>query len=233
MEIGKKMVSQLISRFGGVVAVGLALVGYLWIASPLQAESSKAKAPTLEPGQAIATFAGGCFWCLESDMDNLPGVISTTSGYTGGTRDNPNYQNHYKAKPGGSPHFEAVQIVYDTSVLSYDDLLTVFWHSVDVTDDGGQFCDRGDSYRTAVFVTKEQRAAAEASKAEIAAGEWPKKPIVTPIIDVAEFFPAETYHQDYHTKNPIRYRYYRNGCRRDQTVKRVWGPLAYKGLPSH
>ena len=233
MEIGRKMGWQLISRFGGVVATALALVGYLWIASPTQAQSGMAKSPTVKPGQAVAIFAGGCFWCLESDMDALPGVVSTTSGYTGGTRDNPTYKTHYKSEPGGTPHYEAVKIIYDESVLSYDDLLTAFWHSVDVTDDGGQFCDRGPSYRTAVFATEEQRAEAEASKAALAGGEWPKKPIVTPILDVAEFFPAETYHQDYHTKNPVRYRYYRNGCRRNQTVKRVWGPHAYKGLPSH
>ena len=227
------MGSQLISRFGGIVASGLALAGLLWVASPSLAEGNMAKLPKLEPGQAIATFAGGCFWCLESDMDALPGVISTTSGYTGGTRDKPTYQNHYKAKAGGTPHYEAVQIVYDTSILDYDQLLTVFWHSVDVTDPGGQFCDRGPSYRTAVFVTEEQRAAAEASKTALEDGEWPKAPIVTPILDLAEFFPAETYHQDYHTKNPVRYRYYRHGCGRNQTVQRVWGPHAYKGLPSH
>jgi len=226
------MVSRLISKFGDTLLTLLAFVGFLWVVSPSKADDGMADLPKVEEGQAVAIFAGGCFWCLESDMDALPGVISTTSGYTGGTRDNPNYQTHYKAA-GGTAHYEAVQIIYDPETLSYEDLLTAFWHSVDVTDPGGQFCDRGDSYRTAVFVTEEQRAAAETSKAELEKGEWPKKPIVTPILDVAKFYPAETYHQDYHTKNPIRYRYYRNGCRRNQTVKRVWGPLAYKGLPSH
>lgn len=227
------MVSQLISRLGGTFIAAFAVVGCMSASTPTVAQSKMAPAPVVAEGQAAAIFAGGCFWCLESDMDALPGVISTTSGYTGGTRDNPNYKNHYKVNPGGTAHYEAVKIVYDPKVLSYDDLLTAFWHSVDVTDAGGQFCDRGDSYRTAVFVTEEQRAAAEASKAALEKGEWPKKPIVTPILDAAKFYPAEVYHQDYHTKNPIRYRYYRNGCGRNKTVKRVWGPLAYKGLPSH
>jgi len=230
------MASRLISKIGvGAFALAVVAAG-LWAANPSKADNSDAdstKKPAVETSgkEAVATFAGGCFWCLESDMDHLPGVISTTSGYTGGTRDNPTYKTHYKKSPGQEAHYEAVRIVYDPEVLTYDELLTVFWHSVDVTDDGGQFCDRGDSYRTAVFVTPEQREAAEASLAEIEKGEWPKDPIVTPILDIAKFYPAETYHQDYHTKNPIRYRYYRNGCGRDRTVKRVWGPLAYTGLP--
>ena len=223
------MVSRLISKFGIAAFAAVALVGCMWGSTPSQANSEMAPLPAPEAGQEVAIFAGGCFWCIESDMDHLPGVISTTSGYTGGTIPNPTYKTHYKGN--GEPHYEALQVIYDPKKVSYDDLLTVFWHSVDVTDPGGQFCDRGPQYRTAVFATDAQRAAAEASKKALANGDWPKKPIVTPILDVSEFFPAETYHQDYHTKNPIRYRYYRNGCRRNQTVKRVWGPLAYKGLP--
>lgn len=229
MEIGKKMVSQLISRISGTVIAAFAIVGCMSATTPTEAQNGMAPSPIVAEGQAVATFAGGCFWCLESDMDHLPGVISTTSGYTGGTIPNPTYKTHYKGN--GEPHYEAVKIVYDPKQVSYDQLLTVFWHSVDVTDPGGQFCDRGASYRTAVFVTPEQRAAAQASKAALGSEGWPKAPVVTPILPVAEFFPAETYHQDYHTKNPIRYRYYRNGCGRNKQVKRVWGPLAYKGLP--
>jgi len=216
----------------GVAAIAaLAIVGCMSVSTPTEAKNEMAAAPVVAAGQAVATFAGGCFWCIESDMDALPGVISTTSGYTGGTIPNPTYKTHYKGN--GKAHYEALKVVYDPKVISYDRLLTAFWHSVDVTDDGGQFCDRGDSYRTAVFVTDEQRAAAEASKAALAKGDWPKAPVVTPILPISEFFPAEVYHQDYYTKNPIRYRYYRNSCGRDKRVKAVWGPLAYKGLPSH
>ena len=233
MEIGRKMGWRLISRLGAVSAVVAAVAGYMWVSNPSLAENAadKPEQDITAESQGVAIFAGGCFWCLEADMDYLPGVLSTTSGYTAGTIANPTYKTHYKKKPGQEAHYEAVRVVYDTSVLTYEELLTAFWHSVDVTDDGGQFCDRGDSYRTAVFVTEEQRDAAEASKAQLEKGEWPKEPIVTPILDVAKFYPAETYHQDYYKKNPIRYRYYRAGCGRDRTVKRVWGPLAFTGLP--
>ena len=223
------MVSRLISSLTGLTAIALVAVGCMSAPTPTKADGM-APLPIATEGQATAIFAGGCFWCLESDMDYLPGVISTTSGYTGGTIPNPTYKTHHHG--GGDAHYEAVQVIYDPSIVSYDAILTAFWHSVDVTDDGGQFCDRGASYRTAVFaVTPEQRAKAMESKAALADGDWPKKPIVTPILDAAKFYPAEIYHQDYYKKNPIRYRYYRNGCRRDQTVKKVWGPLAYKGLP--
>jgi len=229
-EIGKRMVSQLISRFGGMAVAGLALVAGLWLSGPSLAKDDMATLPAPEAGQDVAIFAGGCFWCVESDFDHIPGVLSTTSGYTGGSIPDPTYKTHNKG--GDKAHYEAVQIIFDPAIVSYDALLTAFWHSVDVTDDGGQFCDRGASYRTAVFaVNPEQRAAADASRAALAEGEWPKEPVVTPVLDAATFYPAETYHQDYYQKNPIRYRYYRNGCRRDQTVKRVWGPLAYTGIP--
>ena len=223
------MVSRLISSVSGLAAIALVVVGCMSAPTPTKADGM-APLPTATAGQATAIFAGGCFWCLESDMDHLPGVISTTSGYTGGTIPNPTYKTHHHG--GGDAHYEAVQVIYDPDKISYDAILTAFWHSVDVTDDGGQFCDRGASYRTAVFaLTPEQRAKAEASKEALAGGDWPKKPIVTPVLDAATFYPAEVYHQDYYEKNPIRYRYYRNGCGRDKTVKKVWGPLAYKGLP--
>lgn len=229
MEIGKKMVSRLISRFSLSAIAAVALVGCMWATSPSMAKDEMAPLPQATAGQEAAIFAGGCFWCVESDFDLLPGVISTTSGYIGGTIPNPTYKTHHGAD--GEAHYEAVQVIYDPSIVSYEALLTAFWHSVDVTDDGGQFCDRGNSYRTAVFVTDDQRPIAQDSKAALAQGEWPKKPIVTPILPVQTFYPAEVYHQDYYKKNPIRYRYYRNGCGRDKTVKRVWGPLAYKGIP--
>ncbi len=174
-------------------------------------------------------FAGGCFWCVESDFDKVPGVVSTISGYTGGKTKNPTYD---QVTYGDTGHYEAVEITYDPAKVGYEALLTAFWHSVDPTDGGGQFCDRGHSYKTAVFVAnKKQRAAAEASKN--AAQKNVGKPIVTPILAAARFYAAEDYHQDYYKKSPYRYRYYRWGCGRDKKVKQVWGEHAYKGIPGH
>lgn len=176
-----------------------------------------------------ATFAGGCFWCVESDFDQIPGVVETISGYTGGSVDNPTYK---QVSAGGTGHREAVQIRYDPSQVSYGELLDAFWHSVDPTDPGGQFCDRGESYETAIFVHgEEQREAAEASKE--AAQQVLDQPIVTPIEDAGAFYPAEEYHQDYYEKNPVRYKYYRWACGRNDRVEQVWGDLAYEGIPDH
>ncbi len=176
-----------------------------------------------------ATFAGGCFWCVESDFDQVPGVVSTLSGYTGGMVPNPTYERVTAGKTG---HHEAVQITYDPSQVSYAELLTVFWHSVDPTDAGGQFCDRGESYQTAIFVSDgEQRRLAEKSKQ--AAEESLGSAIVTPIEPAGPFFPAEEYHQDFYKKSPLRYRYYRFSCGRDRRVKQLWGERAYQGIPGH
>ena len=176
-----------------------------------------------------ATFAGGCFWCVESDFDHVTGVVKTISGYTGGIIPNPTYK---QVSSGGTRHREAVQIIYEPSQVSYAELLTAFWHSVDPTDPGGQFCDRGDSYRTAIFVSdEEQRHLAEASKRAVE--EELKTTIVTPIEATGPFFPAEAYHQDYYKKAPLRYRYYRWACGRNQRVKEVWGETAYQGIPDH
>ena len=177
--------------------------------------------------RAVATFAGGCFWCVESDFDHLPGVVETVSGYTGGTVEDPTYE---QVSAGGTGHREAVRISYDPSRVSYEELLTAFWHSVDPTDPGGQFCDRGESYQTAIFVhDEEQRRVAEASKetAQEALGET----IVTPIEDAGTFYPAEDYHQDYYEKNPVRYRVYRWNCGRDDRIEQVWGGRAFEGIP--
>lgn len=174
-----------------------------------------------------AVFAGGCFWCVESDFDKIPGVVSTVSGYTGGKTTDPTYR---QVTRGGTGHYEAVEITYDPAKVSYESLLTAFWHSVDPTDDGGQFCDRGQSYETAVFVANDkERSLAEASKK--AAQELVSDPIVTPILPAAQFHVAEDYHQDYYKKNPLRYNYYRLSCGRDKKVKKVWGEHAYKGIP--
>jgi peptide-methionine (S)-S-oxide reductase len=172
-----------------------------------------------------AIFAGGCFWCVESDFDPVPGVLSTTSGYIGGENDNPTYENH----PG---HREAVRIEYDDTKTTYAKLLDVFWHSVDPLDAGGQFCDRGHSYTTAVYAADDaDLKAAEASKAEVAA--LLKEPVATEIVKAPAFWPAEDYHQDFYHKSPARYKYYRYACGRDDRVEEVWGEAAHEGIPAH
>lgn len=171
----------------------------------------------------IAIFAGGCFWCVESDFDQVKGVVSTTSGYIGGNTKNPTYKQISK---GGTGHYEAVQIKFDADTVSYAQLLNAFWHSVDVTDAGGQFCDRGDSYRTAIFATTPQQAASAGQSKSAAEAELGQE-IVTPILMAGPFYKAEDYHQDYHTKNPLKYKFYRTRCGRDKRVKQIWGNKAF------
>ncbi|MCR9237675.1 MAG: peptide-methionine (S)-S-oxide reductase MsrA [Alphaproteobacteria bacterium] len=175
-----------------------------------------------ESGTAI--LAGGCFWCVESDFDHVKGVTETTSGYIGGKTDNPTYRSH-----GRDGHLEAVKIVYDKDSADYRSLLDTFWRTIDVFDDKGQFCDKGNSYRTAVFVANdEERAIAEASKAE--AEQELGQEIKTRILDAAAFWPAEDYHQDYYEKSSARYNYYRKACGRDKRVKQIWGDAAFLGI---
>ncbi|MBM4265431.1 MAG: peptide-methionine (S)-S-oxide reductase MsrA [Deltaproteobacteria bacterium] len=170
---------------------------------------------------ATAVFAGGCFWCMEKPFDDLEGVVSTTSGYTGGTVPNPTYE---QVGEGGTGHIEAVQVVYDPRRVSYEKLLEVFWPNVDPTDGGGQFCDRGDTYLSAVFVqSDEERQLAEKSKAAAEKKKRVPEPIVTRIVQAAPFYPAEDYHQNYYQENPVRYRYYRYTCGRDERLAEVWG----------
>jgi peptide-methionine (S)-S-oxide reductase len=188
------------------------------------AGAQMAKVPAAPPGSAVATFAGGCFWCMEAPFDKEPGVIATTSGYAGGTKANPTYE---EVSSGGTGHAEAVQVLYDPRKVSYEKLLDIFWHNVDPTVKDRQFCDVGTQYRTAIFVkTDEERRAAEASKAALEKGKPFKEPIVTPVVALTEFWPAEEYHQDYYKKNPIRYTYYRTGCGRDARLKQLWGSAA-------
>ncbi|MFZ1415395.1 MAG: peptide-methionine (S)-S-oxide reductase MsrA [Defluviicoccus sp.] len=182
---------------------------------------SAADTPAAAAQVARAVFAGGCFWCMEPPFDALPGVVATVSGYTGGNRENPSYE---QVSAGGTGHFEAIEVTYDPARVSYGQLLDVFWRNVDPLDDGGQFCDRGDSYRTAVFyATEEEKAAALKSREAAAAKLLIKGPIVTPLLPAVKFYPAEDYHQDYYQKNPLRYKYYRYACERDQRLKEVWG----------
>ena len=182
-------------------------------------------------GEAVATFAGGCFWCVEADFDKVPGVVRTVSGYTGGPVKNPTYE---KVSAGGTGHREAVQIFYDPKKVSYEKLLDIFWRSVDPTDAGGQFCDRGRSYETAIFANSPaQRRLAETTKQKLQESGILNAPIVTPIETAAAFYPAEDYHQDYYKKSPLRYGLYRFGCRRDARIREVWGKDAYRGIPAH
>ena len=182
------------------------------------------KPPSADGTRAVATFAGGCFWCMEPPFDKLPGVISTTSGYTGGKVANPTYE---QVSSGGTGHAEAVQVVYDPSKITYQQLLAVFWRNIDPHDAGGQFCDRGDQYRTAIFVHDEtQRRLAEESKRALERGGRLKKPIVTEIVTAGPFYAAEEYHQDYYVKNPVRYKFYRQNCGRDARLRQVWGDEA-------
>jgi len=174
-----------------------------------------------EPTRKEATFAGGCFWCMEGPFDKLEGVISTTSGYTGGGKKSPTYE---EVSAGGTGHAESVRVVYDPAKIGYERLLEVFWHNIDPLARERQFCDTGNQYRSAIFYHDEtQRRAAETSKSAIETSGRLKGPIATQIVPAGDFWPAEEYHQDYYTKNPIRYRYYRNGCGRDARLKEIWG----------
>ncbi len=169
----------------------------------------------------VATFAGGCFWCMEPPFDKLDGVISTTSGYTGGHLKKPSYK---QVSAGGTGHAEAIQVRYDPEKISYEELLEVFWRNIDPTAVDRQFCDGGSQYRSGIFVhDAAQREAAERSKAELEANKPFDGPIVTEIVDADTFYPAEDYHQDYYLKNPIRYKYYRYGCGRDKRLEELWG----------
>lgn len=175
-----------------------------------------------------AIFSGGCFWCVESDFDHVAGVLETISGYTGGHLDNPRYEDVVTETTG---HRESVKVIYDPTRVTYEELLTAYWHSVDPTDPGGQFCDRGESYTTAIWVNgSDQRAAAEASKKAVAADLNVNAKIVTPILDAKTFFPAEDYHQDYYRKNPVQYNFYRFRCGRNARVDQVWGKTSYLGI---
>jgi len=205
-----------------VAAVVLAL-GYVWLRGGFvgafdRVAAQSSAAPAAAPdGLAKATFAAGCFWCVEADFDKLPGVVSTTSGYTGGSLKNPTYE---QVSRGGTGHTEAVEIVYDPAVVTFETLVEHFWKNVDPFSAGRQFCDVGDQYRPAIFTHDEaQRAAAERSKRAVQE-RFGKSPVVE-IAPAGPFYRAEAYHQDYYRKNPVQYRYYRWRCGRDAALERL------------
>lgn len=198
---------------------GLIVVHVLLMAAP--AAAGKNDAPGGGRPMEKATFAGGCFWCMEHPFDQLEGVVTVTSGYTGGTRKNPTYE---EVSGGGTGHAESVQIVFDPARISYEKLLDVFWHNVDPTTPDRQFCDVGRQYRSAIFYHGEaQKRLAEESKRKLEKSKMFNGGIVTEITPAAEFYPAEEYHQQYYKKNPIRYHFYRTSCGRDRRLKELWG----------
>ncbi len=186
--------------------------------------NAQAVAQTNPPTSAKAIFAGGCFWCVESDFDKVPGVLSTLSGYTGGKTANPTYQQVSAHTTG---HAEAVEVVFDPAKVSYAQLVEHFWRTIDPTVKDQQFCDHGSPYRTAIFAQDaEQLKVAQASRAALQKSKPFKEPIVTEIALATPFYPAEEYHQDYYKKNPVRYKYYRTSCGRDARLKQLWGATA-------
>lgn len=199
-----------------VICVALTLLA----SGAVAAGREEGKTVMNEPELATATFAGGCFWCMEPPFDTLAGVVATISGYTGGHKDNPTYE---EVTTGTTGHVEALQVLFDPAKTSYEQLLEVFWENINPTDADGQFVDRGPQYRSAIFYhDAEQQRLAEASKARLAASGRFRGAIVTPILAAGPFYPAEEYHQDYYQKNPLRYKYYRYSSGRDQFLEKVW-----------
>lgn len=199
----------------------VALLAAATFALPARAQQQQATRPGVPPGTAVATFAAGCFWCLEEAMDQLPGVVSTTSGYMGGRTKNPTYM---EVSTGTTGHTEVVQVVYDPKKLGYEKLLEHFWINHDPTTLDRQFCDPGNQYRPTIFWhDAEQKRLAEASKARWEKDKPFREKILTPIVQAAEFTPAEDYHQDYYRKNPARYKFYATGCGRYNRLDELWG----------
>jgi len=205
-----------------IILIGAILLGFQKSNDKLSKQDEKSNLMKTESKNLkTATFAGGCFWCVESDFEKVSGVVEAISGYTGGQKPNPTYQ---EVSAGGTGHAEAVQVVYDPAKITYKELLDVFWRQVDPTDDGGQFVDRGSQYRTAIFYhDEEQKRIAEESKAQLEKSGRFSQPVVTEIVPLTEFYPAEDYHQDYYSKNPLRYKFYRYGSGRDQFIESTWG----------
>lgn len=197
----------------------LATAVILVVCNSAQSSETAKDSAQLSGQKAEAIFAGGCFWCVESDFEKLPGVYEAISGYSGGDMQNPTYRRH-------GQHLEVAKIIYDPQTISYDELLDYYWRHVDPTDAGGQFCDRGNEYKTAIYASPEQLEIAKASKAELTETKPFSDPIVTPVLPAKTFWTAEDYHQDYYIKNPLQYKYYRSGCGRDRRVEELWGKSA-------
>ncbi|WP_339510492.1 peptide-methionine (S)-S-oxide reductase MsrA [Pseudomonas sp. RL_15y_Pfl2_60] len=211
-----------------LVSAALLLSALLSACGPTSSQPANAQAAStpssiaLKPGeQGVAVFAGGCFWCTESDFDKVPGVLSTTSGYIGGSVDNPTYE---QVSSGRTGHLEAVLVSYDPSKTSYAKLLEAYWPTIDPLTANAQFCDHGSQYRSAIFYSDDaEKAAAQASKAALQDSGKLEGKIVTEILPGTTFYPAEEYHQDYYLKNPLRYKYYRTACGRDSRLEDIWG----------
>jgi peptide-methionine (S)-S-oxide reductase len=198
------------------------LLVVLAVASALGADPPRQDQKPASPTTARAVFAGGCFWCMEAPFDKVPGVKSTTSGFAGGQLKNPTYE---QVSAGSTGHAESVQVVYDPRKVTYAQLLDIFWHNIDPLDGGGQFCDRGNQYRSAIFYgNDEEKREAEESKARVQTRLG--RPVATQIVPASPFYPAEEYHQDFYLRNPVRYHQYRQGCGRDQRLKQLWGDEA-------
>ena len=199
----------------------LALLLITGLPATVFAAGNDANPSTRAPRLEKATFAGGCFWCMEEALDNVEGVVSTTSGYTGGQKANPTYE---EVSAGGTGHAESVQILFDPTKITYEKLLNVFWHNIDPTTPDRQFCDKGRQYRSAIFYHNEnQKRLAEASKKLLEQSKAFKEAIVTEIVPASEFYPAEEYHQDFYLKNPVRYKFYKYSCGRAQRLQELWG----------
>lgn len=215
MNVFTKRPAFVIALLAGLMAAALAFMSSAATAENVRAEDAPKRLAT-------AVFAGGCFWCVEADFDKVDGVIETLSGYTGGTTQRPTYQ---QVTRGGTGHYEAVKVTYDPSRVSYDELARYFIRTIDPLDATGQFCDKGESYRTAFFTASEsERNAAE--RVIENAGKQLGQTIVTPVLPAAQFWPAEAEHQDYYLKNPVRYSFYRNACGRDERLRELWGNTA-------
>jgi peptide-methionine (S)-S-oxide reductase len=196
----------------------VALLLGVWGARPASAQTST---PPADRRLLTATFAGGCFWCMEEAFEKVGGVVSVTSGYTGGAVRNPDYE---QVSSGGTGHAESVEVRYDPDKVSYQGLLDVFWHNIDPLAKDRQFCDVGSQYRSAIFYhDAEQQKLAEASKQALVESKRFSQPIVTEIVPAGAFYPAETYHQDYYKKNPVRYKFYKFNCGRAQRLEALWG----------
>ena len=227
MSTAHRTVPRIASALAGICLWAFAMGGASLASAQPSAPGAKVSGPAPStPTKARAIFAGGCFWCVEADFDKIPGVLSTTSGYTGGRTANPTYE---QVSSNSTGHAEVVEIVYDPSKVSYSRLVEYFWRTIDPTVKDQQFCDKGSPYRSAIFaVDAEQLQIAQASKVALEKSKPFKDPIVTEVLPATTFYPAEDYHQDYYKTNPLRYKYYRNGCGRDARLQALWGPLAGK-----